>query len=100
MRYKNLIITCTDEDTAIAVQKHLFKYKYNWVDYGNQHKQLKHIKNSSFFADGLNIVIMNDNRLGFITNLDKNNVFDYKIVSGKDFLTKFLRKQKLKKLNA
>lgn len=93
MRYKNLIIKCSDIDEIKKLQKYLFRYSYTWCeDNGLRHHHIKKL-NPLFFS----IVIHNDDVLYFVNNdlLNNDRYSKYKTT----YFAKLLRKDKLIKIN-
>lgn len=95
MRYKNLIIKCTNEDEFVSLQRHLFKYNYSWYLGYQRHRQIKRYYNN--FYKTVYVIIDNDDSMIFIVDLKHlaKPISTYKQIDYKQML----RKDKLKKIN-
>jgi len=104
MKYRNVVIRCKKKD-AEAVQKYLFRLKYHWIDNGKKHRHVKDFTNIPYIKnqDYIYFVIKNDTSFhytGFDPRTQGDGHHRYTKVEFQllDY-PKFIRKEKLKKLN-
>lgn len=88
MKYKNIIIKCSNNQELISLQKHLFEYKYVWLDSGIRNRQIKKRDNTC-------VIINNDDILTLFLTEVNFAPSNYKIIN----YIKFIRKHKLQKIN-
>jgi hypothetical protein len=105
MKYKNLIIKCNNEEEFKKLQKHLFYYKYSWIDNNIRNHIILNIKKFAFFGsqkiNQIYVVIRNDDILQWdyreniiLALLEESNLFNYKLIN----YTAFERSLKIKKI--
>lgn len=88
MKYKKLAIKCKNSKELIALQKHLFSYKYSWYHNYIKNKQLKTFNSITY------VIIENDDRLKISFSSHGVGSYGCKII---DYIA-FQRLEKLQKL--
>jgi len=101
MKYRNVVIRCKKKD-AESVQKYLFKLKYHWIDNGKKHRHVKDFNFTLYNNEYIYFVIKNDTSFHY-TGFDPRTHEGYHKYTKVELqlldYPKFIRKEKLKKLN-